>query len=98
LDFAKLANKYVEETKPWVLTKENKLEHLNNFLFCLCNAIRIIASLLQPILTRGTKTMVEQMNLTKQMLDFHSLTNYELMDNHKIGNSTPIYNRIETKK
>jgi methionyl-tRNA synthetase len=98
LEFAKLANKYVEETKPWVLTKENKLEHLNNFLFCLGNAIRIITSLLQPILTRGAKTMTEQMKLTKQMLDFHSLTTYELMDNHKIGNSTPIYNRIEAKK
>ncbi|MDR3329730.1 MAG: methionine--tRNA ligase [Mycoplasmataceae bacterium] len=98
LDFAKLANKYVEETKPWTLVKDNKLEHLNNFLFCLGNAIRILTSLLQPILTSGTQEMIKQLKLTKSLLEFHSLNNYELLDNHKIGSSTPIYNRIEVKK
>lgn len=95
LDFAKLANKYVEDTKPWILLKEEKEAHLNNFLFCLGNAIRIIACLLQPILVKGTKTMIEQLRLTKQQLDFRYLNNFELLNNHKVGTSTPIYNRVD---
>jgi methionyl-tRNA synthetase len=57
-----------------------------------------LTSLLQPILTSGTQEMIKQLKLTKSLLEFHSLNNYELLDNHKIGSSTPIYNRIEVKK
>ncbi|MDR0739992.1 MAG: methionine--tRNA ligase [Mycoplasmataceae bacterium] len=97
LDFARHTNKYVEETKPWVLLKENKLDHVNNFLYCLGNSIRVITSLLQPILTKGTKLMVQQLGLTESQLSFDNLINFDLLNDHKVNVSTPIYTRIETK-
>lgn len=96
LNFAKLSNKYVEDTKPWVLAKDNKIDHINNFLYCLGNAIRTITCLLQPVLVKGTKIMAEQLHLTKELLNFDNLNNFELLDKHKVGTSSPIYNRITT--
>jgi methionyl-tRNA synthetase len=75
--------------------KEQKKEHINNFLFCLGNAIRVITCILQPVLVKGTKEMIHQLNLTREQLNFDSLNNFDLLNNHKVGASTPIYNRIE---
>jgi methionyl-tRNA synthetase len=77
------------------LAKENKKDHINNFLYCLANAVRVITSLLQPVLTKGTKTMINQLQLNKEQLLFDKLINFDLIDNHKVGISIPIYNRIE---
>jgi methionyl-tRNA synthetase len=79
------------------LLKENKLDHVNNFLYCLGNSIRVITSLLQPILTKGTKLMVQQLGLTESQLSFDNLINFDLLNDHKVNVSTPIYTRIETK-
>jgi methionyl-tRNA synthetase len=62
LIFAKTLNKYVEDTKPWELSKNNQMNSINNFLFVLANGIRIIATLLSPILLDGAKLINEQMN------------------------------------
>jgi methionyl-tRNA synthetase len=97
LDFAKHANKYVEDTKPWILAKDNKKDHINNFLYCLANAVRVIISLLQPVLTKGTQTMINQLKLNKEQLLFDNLINFDLLDNHEVGISIPIYNRIDKK-
>jgi methionyl-tRNA synthetase len=77
-----------------LLAKDNKKEHVNNFLYCLGNAVRIITCLLQPILVQGTKTIIEQLHLTQEQLNFDHLNNFDLLNEHKVGNSTPIYNRI----
>jgi methionyl-tRNA synthetase len=79
-----------------VLAKDNKIDHINNFLYCLGNAIRTITCLLQPVLVKGTKIMAEQLHLTKELLNFDNLNNFELLDKHKVGTSSPIYNRITT--
>jgi methionyl-tRNA synthetase len=55
----------------------------------------VITSLLQPVLVKGTKKMVEQLLLTKEQLEFEKLHNFELLNNHKVGTSTPIYVRID---
>jgi methionyl-tRNA synthetase len=43
-------NQYIEETKPWVIAKENDPEHLQEVLAYLCGALLEIAELLMPFL------------------------------------------------
>jgi len=45
-----LANKYVEETKPWNLAKENKTEELKNFIYLLIKVIRAVGVALAPFM------------------------------------------------
>jgi methionyl-tRNA synthetase len=93
LNFAKDMNKYVEEIKPWVLAKNNEIKSINNFLFVLANGIRTINVLLSPILIDGTKLINEQMCFNKLTNDFNNLSNFNVLNNHKVGVSKPIYLR-----
>lgn len=45
------ANKYIDETAPWILAKsEEDSEKLNTVLYNLCESIRIVAVLIQPFM------------------------------------------------
>jgi methionyl-tRNA synthetase len=60
-----LINKHVEETKPWNLAKENKLEELKNFIRLLVEALRAAASALEPFLPGTSKAIEEQLGSDK---------------------------------
>ncbi len=45
-----VANKYVEETKPWNLKKEGKVKELENFIALLIAVIRVVASEIAPFM------------------------------------------------
>ncbi|MBI4398178.1 MAG: methionine--tRNA ligase [Candidatus Omnitrophica bacterium] len=48
------ANRYVEETKPWILAKENKMEELATVLTELLEAVRYTGILLAPFLPEAS--------------------------------------------
>ena len=55
-----LANKYVEETKPWNLSKEGRVPELEAFLGVLAAALRSIASELAPFMPHTAGAISEQ--------------------------------------
>jgi methionyl-tRNA synthetase len=58
------ANKYIDETEPWVLAKEEeKREELASVMAHLAESLRIAASLLQPFLTNAPNKIFEQLGL-----------------------------------
>jgi methionyl-tRNA synthetase len=51
LDIAKRCNKYIDETMPWALAKdEAQKDRLNDVLYNLLDLIKIIGTLLKPIM------------------------------------------------
>ena len=58
------ANKYIDETAPWVLAKnEADKPRLNAVLFNLCAALELIAALLQPYLPNTAPKMAAQLGV-----------------------------------
>ena len=58
------ANKYIDETAPWVLAKnEADRPRLNAVLFNLCSALELIAALLQPYLPNTAPKMAAQLGV-----------------------------------
>ena len=58
------ANKYIDETAPWVLAKnEADRPRLNAVLFNLCSALELIAALLQPSLPNTAPKMAAQLGV-----------------------------------
>lgn len=58
------ANKYIDETQPWVLAKdENEKEVLSRVMAHLAGALRVTAVLLQPVLTQAPKKIFDQLGL-----------------------------------
>mgnify|MGYP001614122694 FL=1 len=55
-----LANKYVEETKPWNLAKENKHDELKSFIGLLVKVIRTLAGLIAPFMPGTAESILEQ--------------------------------------
>ncbi|MGL5258966.1 MAG: methionine--tRNA ligase [Lachnospiraceae bacterium] len=59
----KRCNKYIDETMPWVLAKEEeKKDRLSTVLYNLVESIMIGADLLEPFMPRTAKIIAEQLN------------------------------------
>jgi len=56
-----MANKYVEDTKPWNLAKENKIEELKSFIRLLVDVIRKVADQIYPFMPQTAESIREQM-------------------------------------
>jgi len=60
-----LANKYIEETKPWNLTKENKTEELKAFIRLLAEVIREVAGNIAPFMPQTAELIIQQIGEDK---------------------------------
>ena len=59
LDLAKRCNKYIDETMPWALAKDDaQKDRLNDVLYNLLDLIRIIGTLLRPIMPETSQIIV----------------------------------------
>ena len=57
------ANKYIDETTPWVLNKEGKKEELSRVMSNLAESLRLVALLIQPVMTESPAKMFDQLGL-----------------------------------
>ncbi|MGW7977643.1 methionine--tRNA ligase [Staphylococcus xylosus] len=76
--FISRTNKYIDETSPWVLAKdEEQKEMLGNVMAHLVENIRIIAVLLRPFLTHAPKQIFTQLNInTPELFELESIETY----------------------
>lgn len=76
--FISRTNKYIDETSPWVLAKdEEQKEMLANVMAHLVENIRIIAVLLRPFLTHAPKQIFTQLNInTPELFELESIETY----------------------
>jgi len=98
INLAKRCNKYIDETTPWALAKdEASKERLGTVLYNLLEAIRYIAVLLQPFMPDTAKAILAQMNC--DISDYDSLSNFgALQAGGKVGEATPLFVRIDAKE
>ncbi|MBP5299417.1 MAG: methionine--tRNA ligase, partial [Lachnospiraceae bacterium] len=76
----KRCNKYIDETEPWVLAKdEAKKDRLATVLYNLCESISIGAALLWPFLPETAEKICKQLNI--KLRDFDTLTTFGLLEN-----------------
>ncbi|MDR0273345.1 MAG: methionine--tRNA ligase [Clostridiales bacterium] len=63
------ANKYIDETAPWVLAKDpSKQAELANVLYNLAETLRIIAIAIAPVMPNTPAIIREQLNITDSAL------------------------------
>ncbi|MBE5881409.1 MAG: methionine--tRNA ligase [Lachnospiraceae bacterium] len=76
----KRCNKYIDETEPWVLAKdEAKKDRLATVLYNLVESITIGTSLLAPFMPETADKIVSQLN--SEIRDFETLTTFGLYAN-----------------
>ncbi len=60
-----MANKYIEETKPWNLVKENKSDELKEFISMLVEVIIKVERLISPFMPKTSESIKEQLGKDK---------------------------------
>ncbi|MHC5373460.1 methionine--tRNA ligase [Enterococcus sp. LJL120] len=93
------ANKYIDETEPWILAKdEEKRAELDSVMVHLAESLRIVAILLQPIMTEAPKQIFEQLGLDESNMNLQGLHFGEFpADTKVVSKGTPIFPRLEVE-
>lgn len=89
-------NKYIDETMPWTLYKEQKTERLQVVMYNLFNFIYKIAYLIQLVLTTKAKDILYQIGLEYEYKNIYEINDYP--ENTTIRDAFVLFPRIEEKK
>ena len=89
-------NKYIDETAPWVLAKEDgDKEHLAAVMAHLAASLRVVAHLIQPFMMTTSNAIMEQLGLSGTF-DLENLELSGLPENVTVvSKGTPIFPRLD---
>jgi methionyl-tRNA synthetase len=90
------ANKYIDETAPWVLNKAGSKERLDAVMYTLTDTIRRIAVLIQPFLPNAAVRVFEQYGLTERETAWDRLAETGVIPSGtKVAEGTPLFPRLD---
>ena len=94
------ANKYIDETEPWVLAKdESKKAELSDVMTHLAKSLRVTAALIQPVMTHAPKEIVTQLGLEGTNLELTDLQFNDFPETAQVvAKGTPIFPRLDVKE
>ena len=93
------ANKYIEESTPWVLAKdETKKENLESVMSHLAYIIFVGTKLLEPIIVEKAPLIYQQLGLGSSEADYDNILNEHLLDNHKVEKGEVLFPRLDVAK
>lgn len=96
-DLFRACNKYIDETMPWILAKEDdKKDRLATVLYNLVESIRIGTVLLSPFVPSASERIFKQLNTDmKDMASVNEFGGY--VSGTRVGTADPIFQRIDVK-
>ena len=96
--FIRRANKYVDETEPWVLGRdESKKDRLNTVLYNLAESIRIVAQLIEPVMKNTTKEILAKLGIENK--GFASAKEFGLLEEGaKVTKGANLFDRLDIEE
>src|SRR3712207_580471 len=99
--FVRRTNKYIDETMPWILAKEEgKKDQLNHVLYNLCEAIRLISTLISSILPATARNIFDQLGIEgrEDLTDWASTDTFGLIpDGTKVSKGEVLFPRLDVE-
>lgn len=93
MSLAKRCNKYIDETTPWALAKdEARLSELENVLCTLLEGIRMIGVMLEPIMPDCSALIASLLGTDCKELSFGAVSAFT------VGEAKPLFARIDLEK
>ena len=92
------ANKYIDETTPWVLAKdEANKERLATVIYNLLEVVRIAAVVLTPYLPKTAEKIFEQLGTDKR--EYSTVSAFGALESEKpLGEAYVLFARVDEKK
>lgn len=90
-------NKYIDETTPWTLIKEQKEERLKTVIYNLLESIRIISGLIKPFMKETSLRINEQIGYSDY--SYEDLTKFGLLKvGTKVCKGKNLFDRLDVDK
>lgn len=96
--FIRRANKYVDETEPWILGRdEANKDRLNTVLYNLAESLRIVAQLIEPVMKNTTKTILNKLGTDNK--GFASAKEFGLLEEGAVvTKGDNLFDRLDVEK
>ncbi|MCQ3035923.1 MAG: methionine--tRNA ligase [Bacilli bacterium] len=96
MEFLNGANKYIEETAPWVLAKEGKTDELKNVMCVLANAIVCASIMLKPALVESFDKVMKQFNVPEELQNYdNNVYKFCPLSGTKVTRENPLFPRLD---
>ena len=94
------SNKYIDETEPWILAKdETKKDELDSVLAHLAASLRLVAILIQPVMTHTPKEIFVQLGLNSDDMAIQGVSYFDLPAGAQVvAKGTPIFPRLDVEE
>ena len=93
MNLAKRCNKYIDETTPWSLAKdESNRDRLNTVLYNLLECIRLLSIMLSPVMPQSCDSIKAQLCTENGELSFGAVKEYS------VATATPLFARLDAEK
>lgn len=94
------ANKYIDETTPWILAKdESKRARLASVMYNLCESIRIVSIFLQPYLTKTPEKIFAKLGIQDESLKTLDSAKFGKMEaGLKVEKGDALFQRLDMNK
>ncbi len=94
-----MANKYIDETAPWVLAKdESKKPRLRTVMYNLLEAVRVSAVLLRPFIPDSCEKIFAQLCVSGELTGWDGAGYGLLPENARVVKGETLFPRIDIKK
>ncbi len=98
MNLAKRCNKYIDETAPWALAKdEANREQLEGVLYNLLDCIRVLGILLTPFMPETGAAIHAQLQVDASITDMDA-AKYGAAAGYAVGTPSPLFARIDADK
>ncbi len=93
------ANKYIDETMPWVLIKdEGKKARLAAVMYNLCECLRIVSVLLTPFMPQTAQDIKQQIGASDAETSWESSAEFGVLSGKGINKTKNLFPRIDVDK
>lgn len=90
------ANKYIDETKPWELAKdESKRKELASVMSHLANVIFIAGMLLRPVLVLSSEKLFDQLGIEQELRVYDTVNDFGKIGGQKVNLGEQLFPRLK---
>ena len=98
MELVSRANKYIEETAPWALAKdESKKPELESVMAHLAHVLYVAGELLSPILVTKSEKLFAQLGLADGEANYDDLKKFGKLDGHKVNKGEQLFPRLDAE-
>jgi len=92
------ANKYIDETTPWALAKdESKKEELASVMNHLANALFIAGTLLKPVLVTASDKIFDQLGIEEELRQYDNIKKFGIIGGQKVNLGEQLFPRLKAE-